>query len=106
ATSITIGTAYLREKEDMYAYPYIAIAAYNAGPTPTSRWLAQRPAMDPDIWIETISYRETREYVARILAFSVIYDWRMYGLAAPVTDRMRGIEGSSRKKLACPVSAS
>lgn len=104
-TSIILGTAYLREKEDMYGHPYVAIAAYNAGPTPTGRWLSQRPAMDPDVWIETISYRETREYVARILAFSVIYDWRMYGVAVPVTDRMRGIEGSQRKKFACPANA-
>ena len=104
-TSIVLGTAYLREKEDMYGHPYIAIAAYNAGPTPTSRWLSQRPAMDPDLWIETISYRETREYVARILAFSVIYDWRMYGNAVPVSDRMRGIEGSPRKAFACPTPA-
>ncbi len=104
-TSIILGTAYLREKEDMYGHPYVAIAAYNAGPTPTGRWLSQRPAMDPDFWIETISYRETREYVARILAFSVIYDWRMYGVAVPVTDRMRGIEGSQRKKFACPANA-
>jgi soluble lytic murein transglycosylase len=101
-TNIILGTAYLREKEDMYGHPYVAIAAYNAGPTPTSRWLSQRPAMDPDVWIETISYRETREYVARILAFSVIYDWRMYGMAVPVGDRMRGITGSPRKKFACP----
>ena len=104
-TSIVLGTAYLREKEDMYGHPYIAIAAYNAGPTPTSRWLAQRPAMDPDVWIETISYRETREYVARILAFSVIYDWRMYGQARPVTARMRGVEGGQRKPFACPADA-
>lgn len=104
-TSIVLGTAYLREKEDMYGNPYIAIAAYNAGPTPTSRWLAQRPAMDPDLWIETISYRETREYVARILAFSVIYDWRMYGNAVPVTDRMRGVEDSPRKRFECPAAA-
>jgi len=103
-TNITLGTAYLREKEAMYGKPYVAIAAYNAGPTPTSRWLSQRPAMDPDLWIETISYKETREYVARILAFSVIYDWRMYGVATPVSDRMRGTSGSPRKKFACPAS--
>ena len=103
-TNIILGTAYLREKEEMYGKPYVAIAAYNAGPTPTARWLSQRPDMDPDIWIETISYRETREYVARVLAFSVIYDWRMYGMAVPVTDRMRGIKGSPRKRFACPAS--
>jgi len=101
-TNIILGTAYLREKEAMYGKPYIAIAAYNAGPTPTSRWLSQRPQMDPDLWIETISYRETREYVARILAFSVIYDWRMFGSAKPVSDRMHGVSSAARKAFACP----
>lgn len=104
-TNIALGTAYLREKEAMYGKPYVAIAAYNAGPTPTSRWLSQRPQMDPDLWIETISYRETREYVARILAFSVLYDWRMFGKAAPVTARMRGESAATRKTFACPAPA-
>src|SRR5690606_16303475 len=104
ATNITLGTAYLREKEQMYGKPYVAIAAYNAGPTPTSRWLSQRGDMDPDIWIETISYRETREYVARILAFSVLYDWRMFGTARPVSERMLGAAAGNgkRKRFECP----
>lgn len=102
ATNVAIGTAYLREKKDMYGLPYVAIAAYNAGPSPTGRWLAQRPDMDPDIWIETISYRETREYVARVLAFSVIYDWRMYGKAAPLANRIDGTSDARTRAFACP----
>ncbi len=75
--NIAVGTAYLRQLLDKYSgQPYITIAAYNAGPTPAARWLGQRPSHDPDFWIETISYKETRDYVARVLAFSVIYDWR------------------------------
>ncbi len=66
----------------------MTIAAYNAGPTPTARWQGQRPGFDPDLWIETISYKETREYVARVLAFSVIYDWRLNGDALPLSDRL------------------
>ncbi|MEO6102528.1 MAG: transglycosylase SLT domain-containing protein, partial [Pseudoxanthomonas sp.] len=89
-TNIMLGTAYLRQMLNKYGLPYVAIAAYNAGPTPTARWQSQRPGFDADFWIETISYKETREYVARILAFSVIYDWRLNGNALPVTDRMLG----------------
>jgi len=103
-TNIAIGTAYLREMEDKYGVPYVAIAAYNAGPAPTARWQAQRPGFDPDIWIETISYKETREYVARVLAFSVIYDWRLNGTALPVTDRMMGRVQAKRKAFACPTA--
>ena len=103
-TNIAIGTAYLRQMEDKYGQTYFAIAAYNAGPSPVARWQSQRPGMDPDFWIETISYKETRDYVARVLAFSVIYDWRMDGDALPVSQRLRGQSGGTRKKFACPLA--
>ena len=104
-TNIAIGSAYLRQMEDKYGQTYVAIAAYNAGPAPVARWQSQRPSMDPDFWIETISYKETREYVARVLAFSVLYDWRMNGDAVPVSQRLRGQVGA-RKKFACPLAES
>ncbi len=103
-TNIAIGTAYLRELEDKYGVPYVAIAAYNAGPTPTARWQSQRPGFDPDIWIETISYKETREYVARVLAFSVLYDWRLTGTALPVSERLMGRVQARRKAFTCPTA--
>jgi soluble lytic murein transglycosylase len=104
-TSITLGTAYLRQLLDTYGgQPYFAIAGYNAGPAPLLRWQSQRPGMDPDFWIETISYKETREYVARVLAFSTIYDWRLNGNALPLSDRMRGITTGARKQFACPLA--
>jgi soluble lytic murein transglycosylase len=101
--NIAIGTAYLRQLYDRYGPPYMVLAGYNAGPAPLARWQAQRPGMDPDFWIETISYKETREYVARVLAFSVIYDWRLNGDAAPVSERMRG-RNAPRKQFVCPAS--
>jgi soluble lytic murein transglycosylase len=104
--NITIGSAYLRQLLDKYGgQPYQAIAGYNAGPTPLARWQSQRPGMDPDFWIETISYKETRDYVARVLAFSVIYDWRLNGDALALSDRMRGRLDGPRKRFACPVQA-
>ncbi|WP_312366816.1 transglycosylase SLT domain-containing protein [Stenotrophomonas sp.] len=101
-TNIAIGTAYLRQLMDKYnGLPYVTIAAYNAGPTPTARWQTQRPNYDPDFWIETISYKETREYVARVLAFSVIYDWRLNGNALTLSDRMVGKTQGARKAFSC-----
>ncbi|MBE2292819.1 MAG: transglycosylase SLT domain-containing protein [Xanthomonadaceae bacterium] len=102
STNIALGSAYLREMEDKYGQAYQAIAAYNAGPTPAARWLSQRPAHDPDLWIETISYKETRDYVARVLAFSAIYDWRLNGDALPVSERLLGRTEGERKAFACP----
>ena len=105
-SNITIGTAYLRELKEKYGNrPYVVLAAYNAGPTPTGRWLDQRGDFDPDIWIETISYKETREYVARVLAFSVIYDWRLNGRAVSLADRIAGRLGEPSRGFTCPQPA-
>jgi len=103
-TNIAIGTAYLRQLLDKYGQPYVTIAAYNAGPTPAARWLGQRPSHDPDFWIETISYKETRDYVARVLAFSTIYDWRLNGDALPLSDRLVGKLQDQRKAFVCPTT--
>ncbi|MDQ2702417.1 MAG: lytic transglycosylase domain-containing protein [Pseudomonadota bacterium] len=103
-TNIALGTAYLRKVLDRYGgKPYFAIAGYNAGPTPLQRWQSERPGMDADFWIETISYKETREYVARVLAFSTIYDWRLDGTAVPLTARMEGRHTGARKSFVCPL---
>jgi soluble lytic murein transglycosylase len=104
-TNIVLGSAYLRQLLNKYGgQPYFAIAGYNAGPAPLARCQAQRPGMDPDFWIETISYKETREYVARVLAFSTVYDWRLNGNALPLSDRMRGRTGGVRKQFTCPLA--
>lgn len=103
--NITLGTAHLAQMLAKHGgKPYLATAAYNAGPTPIARWLQQRPPVDVDLWIETIPYRETRDYVSRILAFSVIYDWRLEGKALPVSRRMLGDDPARapRRAFACP----
>ena len=70
---------------------YQAIAAYNAGPAPLEKWRAARGQLDPDFFVESIPWKETRDYVSRVLAFSVVYDWRLNGNAAPLSERMDGI---------------
>lgn len=107
STNLRLGTAYMRQMLDRFdKLPYMAIAAYNAGPTPIGRWRADRSQLDPDFFIETIPYKETRDYVARVLAFSVIYDWRLNGTAAPLGERMLGHlveEPSRRRAFSCAV---
>lgn len=108
ATNIRLGSAHLAQMLERHQQlPYLAIAAYNAGATPVSQWRAERPDLDPDIWIETIPYRETRDYVARVLAFSVIYDWRISGQATPISARMLGLHGPEihHRHFICPVAA-
>ena len=108
-SNIRIGIAHLASMLEKHAgRPALATAAYNAGATPVARWLAQRPIDDIDLWIETIPYHETREYVARILAFGVIYDWRLHGSALPITVRAQGrsVAGNERLGFTCPTASS
>ena len=110
ATNLTLGTAYLRKMLDHYeGAPYLAIAAYNAGPAPVDRWRLARPGLEPDFFIEAIPYKETREYVARVLAFSVVYDWRLNGSAALLSERLAGRpvgEPTQRRPFSCPLPSS
>ena len=109
--NVHLGTHYLAQMADAYqGSPWLASAAYNAGQAPVGRWLDARAAFDPDFFIETIPYKETRDYVARVMAFSVIYDWRMNGKALSLSSRMPKIgqpyqapdANTPRKAIACP----
>lgn len=77
--NIRLGSAYLRELAQRYnGNRVLATAAYNAGPNRISRILReQTSAMSTDVWIELLPYRETRDYVQSVLAFSVIYAQRL-----------------------------
>jgi soluble lytic murein transglycosylase len=89
ALNVQLGTRFLGKMADKYeGSPWLASAAYNAGEAPVGRWLDARGALDPDFFIETIPYKETREYVSSVLAFSVIYDWRMNGKVLALSARM------------------
>ena len=103
AVNVPLGTAYLAQRiRDNGGLAYRAIAAYNAGQGAVNRWMAARPQLPADYWIETIPFRETREYVPRVLAFSVIYDWRLDGKSHSLTDRLEGRSGSAPRAFACP----
>ena len=109
--NVQLGTRYLGLMAERFdGNPWLASAAYNAGEAPVGRWLDARGSFDPDFFIETIPYKETREYVGRVLAFSVIYDWRMNGKALALSSRMPRIgtayaaptDATPRKGVVCP----
>ena len=51
----------------------LAAAAYNAGEGRVDRWIRDRSGEPIDIWIETIPFGETRNYVKNVLAFTQVY---------------------------------
>lgn len=107
AVAITLGTRHMRDELDRYRDRlWLATAAYNAGPSPVQRWLAARPNLPSDLWVETIPYRETREYVTRVLAFTVIYDWRLHGRVTRLSQRLDLPAGRGNQALVqCPAAS-
>jgi soluble lytic murein transglycosylase len=72
-TNIRLGTHYLGELRGRLGGNWVlATAAYNAGIYRVFDWLPQQP-IDVDRWIETIPFRETRDYVKNVLAYQQIY---------------------------------
>jgi soluble lytic murein transglycosylase len=76
--NIPLGVAHLAELQEDFDGEWIHVAAaYNAGAGAVRRWLDSRPMSDHDVWLETLPFYETRDYVPRVLAFATLYEWRM-----------------------------
>lgn len=103
--NIRLGTRYLHELlEKQSLSEYAVLAAYNAGPSRMALWQSQRGHLPVDVFIETIPFKETREYIARVLSFDLIYDWRLNGDVLPMSDRLRSkssIDTGNRKSVEC-----
>lgn len=83
-TNAGYGTQYLRYLLDkMDNNPVLATASYNAGWRRVQKWIPTDQSMPMDIWIETIPYKETRNYVKAVLAYRQIYAAQL-GRTAPI----------------------
>lgn len=77
--NIHIGTAYLQQLAKQYhQHPVLMMAAYNAGPKQVNYWLKNHAPKEIDIWIETLPWRETRNYLKNIIAFYAVYQYRIH----------------------------
>ena len=96
--NIRLGTAYLQEVYKRFENPVLAIAAYNAGPHRVERWLPDSD-MPADIWIELVPFKETRNYLKNVLAYTVIYADKLDEKDIRMQQRMPSIPSNSEKKL-------
>jgi soluble lytic murein transglycosylase len=71
--NLHLGAAHLAELLRRFGRLEAAIAAYNAGASPVTRWLEREGAEDPDQFIELIPYPETRGYVRSVLRNRELY---------------------------------
>ena len=85
------GAFYLKYWMDrLDGQPALAAAAYNAGPGRAQAWRPQSP-IEGAIWVETIPFNETRDYVKKVMANTMFYASALAKPGAPyvsLTERL------------------
>ncbi|NIW06894.1 MAG: transglycosylase SLT domain-containing protein, partial [Nitrospinaceae bacterium] len=77
--NIQLGVKYLSGLLDEFQDNVVlALASYNAGPYKVKLWMDHRSMLKPLEFMESIPYRETRNYVKKVLRNYVIYK-TLYG---------------------------
>ncbi|GAB0079628.1 transglycosylase SLT domain-containing protein [Pseudomonas syringae] len=77
-TNIQLGAAYLSSVHAQFnGNRVLASAAYNAGPGRVRQWLRGANHLAFDVWVESIPFDETRQYVQNVLSYSVIYGQKL-----------------------------
>ncbi|MEB0207190.1 transglycosylase SLT domain-containing protein [Pseudomonas sp. CCC3.1] len=84
--NIQLGAAYLSQVHGQFnGNRVLASAAYNAGPGRVRQWLKGANHLGFDVWIESIPFDETRQYVQNVLSYSVIYGQKL-NVPQPLVD--------------------
>ncbi|QFU76232.1 murein transglycosylase [Halioglobus maricola] len=86
--NVLLGSAYYRQLLDRFDGNRIfALAAYNAGPHRVERWRNNsRETLPVDVWIETIPFKETRNYVKNVLSYNVVFQYLLGDTHALLTE--------------------
>jgi soluble lytic murein transglycosylase len=71
--NIRLGTTYFARLVDQFGAEHLALASYNAGESRVVRWIAERPGLERDEFIDDIPFPETQNYVKRILGTAEDY---------------------------------
>jgi soluble lytic murein transglycosylase len=99
STNINIGAYYMRYILDlMGGQAVMATAAYNAGPSRAKRWMASEP-LEAAIYIETIPFSETRNYVQKVMANATFYAPRLGTKIQTLKSRLGVIPGSGKAEI-------
>jgi len=77
--NVLLGSAYYRQLLDRFnGNRVFALTAYNAGPNRVDRWRHKPGEGVPvDVWVDTIPYQETRNYVQAVLSYNVVFQYLM-----------------------------
>ncbi len=78
--SIQLGTLYLRQlRATLKQNIILATAAYNAGASRANQWVNEFGCNDPEVFIELIPFKQTRDYVQTVMQYIAIFEYRLLG---------------------------
>lgn len=90
--NIKLGTYYMKTVFNQFdENPVLASTAYNAGPTRARQWRGTEP-LEGAIYIETIPFDETRDYVKKVMSNTVYYSKLFVASSQPLKQRLGIIE--------------
>ena len=93
------GAYYFRYWHDrLEQRPALTAAAYNAGPARAQSWRPAAVPLEGAIWVETIPFSETRDYVKKVLANTVMYARVLNEPFVSLTDRLGVVTPSRRRR--------
>ncbi|OFW33064.1 MAG: hypothetical protein A3G76_12485 [Acidobacteria bacterium RIFCSPLOWO2_12_FULL_65_11] len=84
--NVRMGTAYLADTVKEFGELHFALASYNAGERSVRRWIAERPGLAIDEFVDDIPFPETQNYVKKVLGMAEDYR-RLYGPESTVATR-------------------
>lgn len=99
AINTQFGAFYFKYWQDrLEGMPALAAAAYNAGPNRAQAWRNGAP-LEGAIWVESIPFNETRDYVQKVLANAMFYARELDQPYVPLSTRLgtvppRGLVGA------------
>ncbi len=76
--NLRLGTFYMKNVYSQFDdNPVLASAAYNAGPSRARQWCGLKP-LEGAIYVETIPFDETRDYVKKVMSNTIYYS-KLFG---------------------------
>ncbi|MGZ5035268.1 MAG: transglycosylase SLT domain-containing protein [Usitatibacter sp.] len=90
--NMQMGAYYFRRVLNELGHPILATAAYNAGPGRARRWRDERP-LEGAVYVETIPFNETRDYVKKVFTNAWFYRHRLTGKAASMRELLGIVPG-------------
>jgi len=95
-TNVKLGVRYLKKVSDHFnGNSVLATAAYNAGQYRVGTWLPNSP-VSADVWIETVPFNETRDYLKRVMTYTIIYEQRLGHASKSILQNMPEIQAKPK----------